>query len=238
MSVSIVIPFYNEEDCFQEMLDSLTNQLESDRIDYQLVLVDNGSWYATGILIDEAVKKNSCLKKVSVAKNQGYGWGIINGLNAADGDFVGYMCGDGQVKAEDVSKVIRLILQNPCDMVKVNRVERNDGWLRVSITRLFNWTVPFIFGLESRDLNGTPKIFLRKLLEELKLESKDWFIDVEIMVKSKQLGLKTHEVPIKFEARQKGASHVSALKAIYEFVKNTYLFKTGKSFKRWKKLKR
>tara|TARA_B100000686_G_C16767236_1_gene962645 strand:- start:890 stop:1606 length:717 start_codon:yes stop_codon:yes gene_type:complete len=238
VSVSIAIPFFNEEACFRETLALLVDRLEAGRFDYQLVLVDNGSWDLTGELIDEAVSKNPRLKKVRVDKNQGYGWGIINGLGAADGQFIGYMCGDGQVRAEDVSRVIRHIMDNPCDMVKVFRTERNDGWLRFIVTRLFNWTVPFIFGLDSRDLNGTPKIFRRELLEQFQLESRDWFIDVEIMVKSECLGLNMHEIPIRFEARQKGMSHVSAIKAIYEFMKNTVLFKTGNSLKQWKKSKR
>ena len=55
------------------------------------------------------------------------------------------------------------------------------------------------------------------------------------MVKSEALGLIINEIPVTFEAREKGASHVSILKAIFEFAKNVYRFKLGKSFKQWKK---
>ena len=237
MLISITIPLYNEEECFQEMVESLVHQLESNKIDYELVLVDNGSWDATGKMIDEAVKNNSRLKKVRIEENQGYGWGIINGLKAASGDYVGYMCGDGQIHAEDVVRMARFIIESPCDLLKVQRTKRNDGWIRFAITTLYNWTVPALFGLKTQDLNGTPKLFPRNILDQLALESKDWFIDVELMVKSSVLGLKIHEIPVVFEARQKGASHVSVFKAIFEFMRNVYRFKTGKQFKQWKKLK-
>ena len=234
--ISIVIPFYNEEECFQDMLGPLVHALES--IDYELILVDNGSRDATGDLIDKAIVANHRLKKVRIENNQGYGWGIINGLKMSKGEYIGFMCGDGQISAKDVVKTLLELRDSSCDMVKVHRVKRKDGWVRIFTTRIFNAIVPFLFGLKSRDLNGTPKIFSRKVFGYVDLESKDWFIDVELMIKSEFLGLDIREVPVAFEARKQGTSHVSILKAVLEFIKNVYRFKTGKHYRQWKKSKR
>ncbi len=237
MTVSIAIPFYNEEEAFQNMIDPLVDQLESAGISYELVLVDNGSWDKTGSLIDNAIAGNPKLKKVRIEKNEGYGWGIINGLKSSTGSHVGFICGDGQVTAEDVVKTVQFALNDERDLVKVRRVERKDGFLRVAVTRVYNWTVPYLFGLKTRDINGTPKIFSRKLYEQLDLQSKDWFVDAEIMIKSDHLKVDPYELPVTFNAREQGSSHVSVLKAILEFVKNVYHFKTCRHYKLWKKSK-
>ena len=238
MTISIVIPFYNEEEAFQETLDPLLKELEVSKVTYELILVDNGSWDKTGYLIDQAMIKNPRLKKVCVDKNEGYGWGIINGLKSTTGNYVGFICGDGQITARDVVKTVQFAIKENYNLVKVQRKKRKDGFLRVVVTRIYNWIVPYIFSLKTRDINGTPKIFSRELYEQLDLQSKDWFIDAEIMIKSDILGVHFQELPVTFNARKKGASHVSVLKAILEFVKNVYQFKTSRHYKSWKESKR
>ncbi|MBI4599771.1 glycosyltransferase family 2 protein [Candidatus Uhrbacteria bacterium] len=235
MLVSLVIPFYNEEQCLNKVVDPLVETLETNQIDYELALVDNGSWDNTGKLIDQKVSQNPRIKKIRVEVNQGYGWGILTGLRKCQGAYLGYLCGDGQIKPDDVVKTIRHILKNDSDFVKVRRVKRMDHVVRRWVSKLYDLTVPLIFSLKVRDLNGTPKIFKRQYLDMLDLQSKDWFLDAELLIKWKRLKLEIDEIPVVFYPRLGGSSHLSLLRAIWQFAKNAYRFRTNKELVEWEK---
>ncbi|MBI4384844.1 MAG: glycosyltransferase family 2 protein [Nitrospinae bacterium] len=235
MLVSLVIPFYNEEQCFNKVVDPLIEILDTNQIDYELALVDNGSWDNTGKLIDQKLATNPRIKKIRVEVNQGYGWGILTGLRKCQGAYLGYLCGDGQIKPDDVVKTIRHIVQNDSDFVKVRRVKRMDHALRRWVSKLYDLTFPLIFSLKIRDLNGTPKLFKRQYLDVFDLQSRDWFLDPEILIKSELLKLKIDEIPVIFYSRLGGSSHVSLLRDIWQFASNAYRFRTSREFAEWKK---
>ena len=235
MLISLVIPLYNEEDGFEKSLQPLISSLDSGRIDYELILVDNGSRDKTGQLIDQQVAKNPRIKKAAVEINEGYGWGITTGLKLAKGEYVGYTWGDGQIDPKDVLETIDRITNQGYDLVKACRVRRKDSLLRWAVSKVYNYIFPMLFDLKSQDLNGAPKLFKRKYLDILDIQSKDWFLDAEIMIKSEYLKLKIEEIPVTFGVRQSGKSNVSLIRDIWQFLRNAYYFKTGKVYSQWKR---
>ncbi len=76
-----------------------------------------------------------------------------------------------------------------------------------------------MFGLRSRDLNATPKVFTREFMEASRLRSKDWFIDAEMVIKAERMGLAVGEMEIEYLPRLKGKSTVR-LRHIFEFLRN------------------
>jgi len=198
--------------------------LKSHGIDYELVLVDNGSLDRTGQILEDLSRLDARFKKVTVKHNQGYGWGIICGLKASTGRFVGFMCGDGQIYPKAVMDVFNKLKYENLDLAKVKRAVRKDGLKRHVISEIYNLLFFLFFNVGTMDVNGTPKIFKRELLDKFAPSSKDWFIDADIMIRAKELGLKIGEVPVVFLARQKGKSNIS-LSAIFQFLKNMIRYK-------------
>lgn len=235
LDFSLVIPLYNEEEGARGVVDNLISALDEALLDYELVLVDNGSRDMTPQILESlAREKGDKIKIVHVPVNQGYGWGIINGLNAATGTFVGYMCGDGQIQPKDVIKVFDRIRAGNCDLAKVKRVARHDGLLRKILSRGYNSLFLLWFNVKSLDVNGTPKILKRDLLERFNPVSKDWFIDAEMMIKAKHLNLNVEEVPAQFVRREAGRSNVR-FGTIWEFWKNMVGYRFGRRMQEWQK---
>lgn len=233
MDFSLVIPLYNEEEGARRVVEGLVSAFDEALIDYELVLVDNGSRDRTRQILEDLVKeKGSRIKIVHVPVNQGYGWGIINGLNAATGTFVGYMCGDGQIQPADVIKVFDRVRAGNCDLAKVRRVARHDGLVRKILSRGYNSLFWLWFNVRSLDINGTPKILKRYLLKRFSPVSKDWFIDAELMIKAKRLNLKVEEVPAQFLRREAGRSNVK-FGTIWEFWKNMVGYRFGRRVQEW-----
>jgi glycosyltransferase involved in cell wall biosynthesis len=223
--VSVVIPFYNEEQNVNRVMEDLEKSFEQNRIrNYEIVAVNNGSWDRTAEILRAHSQRNSRVRVVTVPKNQGLGFGVLQGFNEARGDYIGFNGGDGQVTGDDIVKVYRKLMTDGFDLCKVKRIVRQDGFERRVISFVFNWLSRILFGVKTNDVNGLPKIMKREVLERLQLVSRDWFIDAEIMIKARQMALKVGEVEIQFLKREGGRSHVN-YGTVLEFLKNMLVYR-------------
>ncbi len=227
--LSLAIPLYNEEANVASVVTELVRALENQNIDYELVLVNNGSEDATGAIIERMAQENPRLVPVHIPVNQGYGWGIITGLRHCRGRYLGYAWGDNQIRAEDVVRIFLRLREGNVDLVKSLRVKRHDGLQRLIITKVYNTVFPFFFPVHSADVNGCPKIFTREAYEAIRPQSKDWFLDAEIMIKAHRLGLRVEEVPVIFYPRASGKSKVR-WKTVLEFALNMFRYKIKGGF--------
>ncbi len=222
--LSLVIPCYNEEKNIGKEATELVNELTSSNIDFELILVDNGSYDDTARILNDLAKRCPQIKVVTVKKNEGYGWGIINGLKNCNGSYVGFLCADGQISPKDVIKVFKKLKSEDLDLCKVRRIKRYDGLYRLFLSKSYNFLFKFFFPVPTNDVNGTPKIMKYNCYNKLNISSKDWFIDTEIMIKAKIFGFKIGEVPVEFKKREKGKSNIK-FTIVFEFIRNLIRYK-------------
>lgn len=206
--LSLAIPFYNEEPNVQSVLKDLVSELDSEGISFEILAVDNGSCDATQKRIQEMHEQDPRIKPVTIAKNLGYGHGILEGLRHAQGEIIGYAWGDGQVIARDVRKIFRTLVDSGADLSKAHRVKRHDGLFRLIQTRLYAICFLFLFGPGFKDPNGCPKLFRRGLYERAGFTSTDWLLDPEILIKARLQGARIVNVPVVFNKRKRGISKV------------------------------
>ncbi|MEK6852330.1 MAG: glycosyltransferase family 2 protein [Nanoarchaeota archaeon] len=217
--VSIAIPFYNEEGNVENVLKDLAAEFKKAKVDYEILAVNNGSWDKTPEIIKNLSVKDKRIRKVDVKKNIGYGFGILTGLKHAKGKYIGYGWGDAQVAAEDFVRVYKTLKENGLDICKVRRMNREEGFARKVQSIIYNKMLLLLFFINLKDVNGCPKIMKREVYEALKLQSNDWFLDPELIIKAKRKRYKIAEVPIIFRKREKGKSKVN-YKTAFEFLKN------------------
>lgn len=220
-ALSLVMPAYNEEEIVASTIGDLLACFERAGHRLELVAVDNGSRDRTGAILAELAAKDPRVVPVRVEVNQGYGFGILSGLPHATAPWVGMITADGQVEPHDVVKLFEVTRRiKPPAILKVRRRFRMDGWKRKLVSVIYNATANALFGgLGSIDVNGNPKLFPRELLPALDLRSKDWFLDAEILVKAKRLGIRVMEVNVFGHMREGGTSNVRA-STCAEFVRN------------------
>lgn len=207
--LSVAIPFYNEESNVRDVVKSLASEFNKNKISYELILVNNGSKDSTLRIIGELKRGNQRIKQINIPKNKGYGWGIINGLNAAKGEYIAYIDGDNQVHPKFLVKAYNKIKQADAAVCTTRRVNREESIARKIASIGYNSIVNIFFHTNVNDINSKPKIIKQKFYKELGLSSKDWFIDTEIMAKAKNKGMKVVEVPIRCKERLKGSSKVN-----------------------------
>jgi glycosyltransferase involved in cell wall biosynthesis/dTDP-4-dehydrorhamnose 3,5-epimerase-like enzyme len=237
--LSLVMPCYNEEASLREIVVGLLESFMKAQINLQLVLVDNGSTDHSGEIIDKLVKEGLSITKVTVEVNQGYGYGILKGFKHCKAPLIGFVHADGQISGQEVIRIYRSMLGREDEVLaKAKRKIRKDGLKRRIISFCYNLIMFLSFGnLGATDLNASPKILSRINLDAMKLVSKDWFLDPELMLKAKYLGLTVIETEVESQKRQGGESSVN-LWTCLEFFKNILIYRIGNPLRAWKSILR
>ncbi|GFP25038.1 hypothetical protein HKBW3S25_00488 [Candidatus Hakubella thermalkaliphila] len=217
--VSLVLPFYNEEASVAKVISDVHAALGKAGVSFEIIAVENGSRDATGEILAELEKQYKELRIVHVRVNQGFGYGIMQGLSVCAGDIVGFMPGDGQVDPSVVLEILQRMEDTGAEVGKARRVVHHDGWQRRFISRSYNLLMRFLFGLPTDDTNGHPKLLTRRAYSAMHLRSHDSFLDAEILLKAQRLGVRVCEVNTKFHKRETGRSTVR-LTTCVEFLCN------------------
>ena len=178
-----------------------------------------GSDDETPEIIKKIAEGSDNIRTVIRPKRGMMGWDMRMGLDAARGTYIGVIDGDGQFPPESIIACLLKCELEDLDLTKTYRVVRDDGLYRRFISLVYNAIFSLLFGFIVRDINSKPKIIRRDKYELLHLESNDWFVDAEIVIRAHELGLKIGETPVHFSLNDQRGSFVKP-KAILEFSSN------------------
>lgn len=216
---SVVIPAHNEGENLQILIPRLYAALSSSSVNFEIVMVDNASTDDTRAVITEFQKTMPLLLCVE-EPTLGYGRTVLTGLRHAKGAYIGINRSDNQEKPEDLCRMYNKLRAGNISFYKGVRMHRiNDGLMRLVVSAVYNTLFKVFFRLKSRDLNATPKIFTRAYLDAAHLESTDWFIDAEMVLKAEKLGFSVGEMGVEYLPRLKGKSSVR-VRHVFEFLGN------------------
>jgi len=219
-ALSVVIPVYYEEDCIHRCVRETVAVLESQRIDYEIVFVDDGSRDRTvEILIDEA-SRNPRLKLVELSRNHGKQGALTAGIHHARGRRILLMDPDLQESPEEIPRFVAK-LDEGFDVVYGLRNARRDHWLNVVFSQLFWWLLEKMTGLDIPRGLSVMRIFNRAFQQRfLEYRESSRFIE-GIML---HIGMRQATLPVTCHARIEGESKFTfrrklnlALTAILDF---------------------
>lgn len=231
--VSFVVPCYNEEDIIGYTLQRLWSAFEKAGYSLELVVVNNGSRDRTEDIIRSFALDHRGVICHRVEVNEGYGWGVLNGLPLCTAPWVGIIPADGQVDAEDVVRLYEAVVPTDGNVLgKVRRRFRMDGLYRKVVSTSYNLFVRTLWpSLESIDINGSPKLLPREAIMNMGLKSKGWLLDPEIMIKAHYMGLRVMEFNVFSRMRGNGVSHVKVM-TCWEFIRSLLTFRFSREWKR------
>jgi glycosyltransferase involved in cell wall biosynthesis len=234
--ISLIVPCYNEQDVIPYTIPQLVHAFAADGHRLELVACDNGSTDRTGEIISRFAAEGLPVVHHRVEKNEGYGNGILQSIPVCSAPWIGVIPADGQVDAEDAARLFKILKQTDGRVLgKVRRRFRMDGLSRKIVSVLYNGFVWVLWPrIGSIDVNGLPKIIHRDVIAALDLESKDWFLDPEIMIKAHYLGVRVLEMNVFARMRSNGLSHVRP-SACVEFLVNLLRFRFGGALTEWRK---
>jgi len=229
---SVFFPMWNEEEYLQRALNAAT-ELGDELIaqntvaDYEMIIVNDASTDATPRLADEAAAANSRVVVVHHPVNRKLGGSIKSGFAAATGDVVLYTDADLPFDFREVHKAMRLMNQYEADIVAAYRFDRTgEGYVRVVYSFFYNLLVRALFGCRFRDVNFAFKLVRRSVLQKVQLSSEGSFIDAELMVSARKLGMNVVQFGVDYFPRTRGVSTLSSPSVIVKILKEAWALRS------------
>jgi len=223
---------WNEEEYLQRALNAAT-ELGDELIaqntfaDYEMIIVNDASTDATAKLADEAAAANWRVVVVHHPVNRKLGGSIKSGFAAATGDVVLYTDADLPFDFREVHKAMRLMNQYEADIVAAYRFDRTgEGYVRVVYSFFYNLLVRALFGCRFRDVNFAFKLVRRSVLQKVQLSSEGSFIDAELMVSARKLGMNVVQFGVDYFPRTRGVSTLSSPSVIVKILKEAWALRS------------
>lgn len=206
-SFSFVIPAYNEQDNIQRAVDSAFEFLSKNFSRFEIVIVDDGSTDTTQAACEQILSRyGENVRVLRHDRNCGYGAALRSGLFSTKGDLVFYTDSDNQFDINEIMTLMPFI--DDFDMVIGYRKERKDVFVRKFSSRVFNRLIFLIFGLDVKDIDCSFKLFRRESLHQVSIETDEFLVDTELLVKAKRKNLRIKELPVTHFPRKAGKSTV------------------------------
>lgn len=208
MKYSIIIPCYNEVDNLGDLFTRIYPLTE--KYDMEFLLVENGSTDDSKLYFERNIE-GVCpaIRTVYVKKNQGYGYGIQQGIKVANGDYVGWIHADLQMSPESLMDFFDAVAQEKSNkrlFLKAHRTNRSAYELLFTYGQAAFSTL--LFGRKMYDVAAVPCLFSRDFLDCVLIDEmpNDFSIDIYVYWQAAKLKYKIIRPDVKIQNRNKGES--------------------------------
>lgn len=201
MDLSIVIPIKDERDNLRALHERVTAAIAPLGLNYEIVLVDDGSIDGSYPLLEEIARSDAHWKVVRLRRNYGQSAAMQAGIDYSTGDILVTMDGDLQNDPADIPMLLEH-LRHGYDVVMGLRAQRQDHfWIRKFPSLIANWLIRKVTGVTTKDMGCTLRAMRREVAEALPLYGEmHRFIPVLMM----QTGARVLQVPVSHHPRTAG----------------------------------
>ena len=215
VSLSVVMPLYNEEQSIRPLYEQLTAALEREGRSYEIIFVDDGSRDGSFSMLQALHDGDPHVRAIRFRRNFGKTPALVAGFSQARGDIIFTMDADLQ---DDPSEMPLFLakLSEGFDLVSGWKYPRHDPITKTVPSFFFNrllvrWTT----GVKLHDINCGFKAYRREVLDDLKLYGE---LHRFIPVLAHRRGFRVTEIKVKHHKRQYGKSKFGARRFLRGFL--------------------
>ena len=165
--ISVVIPFHNEKENLQMLVDGLEKVVSRGSYDYEILLVDDGSYDGYESLLPQLTEKKT-VTIVRLNRQMGKGKALSEGLERASGETIVFMDADLQDDPEDIPLFIEK-LEAGYDFVNGHRFTRKDNGIIKIYSMVARWFLHTFLNSPFTDINCGFKMFRKEILSDVVL---------------------------------------------------------------------
>lgn len=209
--LSVVIPVYNEQESLPELLQRTCAACDSIKIEYEILLVDDGSSDRSAELIEQAATvPGSRITGVLLNRNYGQHSAIMAGFSQVHGDLIITLDADLQNPPEEIPRLVDAARQG-YDVVGTVRQQRQDSWFRRKASRTLNRLIQRVTGKAMGDYGCMLRAYRRHIVEAmLNCHERSTFIPILANTFARH----TIELPVIHAERAFGDSKYSFMRLI------------------------
>jgi dolichol-phosphate mannosyltransferase len=215
MTLSIVIPAYNEALNLPGTIQAFYKELLGENIDHEILVINDNSADNTLEVLQQLQLQISSLRFITNPPPlNGFGYAIRKGLEEFSGDCVAIVMADMSDSPKDLVRFYRAMLEQKTDCVFGNRFAKggsvsNYPKKKLYINRFVNNMLSFIFRLHYNDTTNAFKLYSKRTIEGLKPFMAPHFnLTVELPLKAVVRGYTYAVVPNSWEGRKIGQSNL------------------------------
>ncbi|MBU1369445.1 MAG: glycosyltransferase family 2 protein [Bacteroidetes bacterium] len=208
-TLSIIIPAYNEARTIGEVLDKVLKSTTLNKIETQIIVVDDASKDETLDHVADWHKRNPEAQLVTIASqpNRGKGFAIRKGIEAAEGDYILIQDADHEYDPREYPKLLAPVLDGMANVVYGSRFVGGNPhrilFFWHSIGNKFLTTVSNMFtNLNLTDMESGYKLFKREILQSIPLKENRFGFEPEVTAKISRIkDIRIYEVGISYYGR-------------------------------------
>jgi glycosyltransferase involved in cell wall biosynthesis len=223
---SIVVPFHNEQGSVRELHERLSAVMSGHFEPVEFVYVDDQSTDGTASLLAEVAEDDPRVVVVRLKRNYGQTTALAAGFDHAAGEVIISMDGDLQHDPADIPRMLEAFEATECDIVSGWREKRVDNYLlRRLPSRVANWTMAQLSGVNIHDFGTTFKVYRREIIKDVRLYGE---MHRFIPALAAWNGAKIVEVPIHNIVRPGGKSHYGisrTLRVLFDIITIRFLLR-------------
>lgn len=210
--LSVVIPARDEEGCIALTVRNLHQELTRERIEHEIVVVDDGSTDATWAILQNLQREIPQLAPRQNTGLHGFGRAIVHGLDHMTGDAVVIMMADESDDSKDVVRYWRLMANDGWDAVFGSRFIKGGkviGYPRhkLILNRVANLFLRVLFNVPLNDFTNAFKAYRRTVIDGCRpLLSPHFNLTIELPLKTIVRGYTWTTMPIGWRNRRFGES--------------------------------
>ena len=205
MTLSIVIPVYNERELVPKALARIEGAPLPEGIGRQLVLVDDCSTDGTREWLQEYAAARPHVTLKFHHQNAGKGAALRTGFAAATGELVIVQDADLEYDPREIATLLEPLLDGRADAVFGTRFLGHTHRVLYYWHSVGNWVLTTLSNMLSNinlsDMECCYKAFRREVLERVELKEDRFGFEPEITAKVARLGCRIYEVPVSYSGR-------------------------------------
>lgn len=169
MTLSIVVPSYNEAESLPELTAWIARVLTAQGVEYEVIVVDDGSSDATWDVVTQLHASDSHVRGIRFRRNYGKSAALSEGFAAAEGEVVVTMDADLQDSPDELPELLRMVQSEGYDLVSGWKKVRHDPLSKRLPSKLFNAVVRRISGIPLHDFNCGLKAYKRDVVKTIEI---------------------------------------------------------------------
>jgi len=211
MKLTVLIPGHNEQDSLPKTIADVDKVLRDNKIDFEILVVNDNSKDDTENVLKGLMDKFSCLWYINNPPPNGFGLAVRRGLAEMKGDAVCIVMADESDSPQDIVAYYRK-LEEGYDCVFGSRFIKGAKVIdypihKLILNRMGNYFISMLLGIKHNDITNAFKCYKRAVIEGIEpLFSNHFNLTVEIPLKAVIRGFNFATIPISWTNRTEGVS--------------------------------